>query len=71
MKNSEIRALSIPDLEARINSETSFYERMKFAHDIAPIENPMRLQKARRTIARLKTELTARKKQEQLKEAKA
>lgn len=61
MKNSEIRALSTDDLYARLEAEKSAYDRMKFANDIAPIENPMRLKSQRRFIARLATEVSARK----------
>lgn len=60
MKNSEIRALSIEELKQKLASEQEAYQKMKFAHEISPIENPMKIKETRKLIARLKTELTAK-----------
>jgi len=60
MKYSEIKALSIEELNEKINTEVSSLQKLKFAHAITPIENPMKLVEARKFIARLKTELRAK-----------
>lgn len=59
MKNSEINALSISELIEKIAAEQSNLTKMRFAHAISPIENPNKLKETKRTIARLKTALTA------------
>ncbi|MEX2336705.1 MAG: 50S ribosomal protein L29 [Fulvivirga sp.] len=60
MKNSEIRALSIEELEQKLTGEQEAFRKIKFAHEISPIENPMRIKETRKLIARLKTELRAK-----------
>ncbi len=60
MKNPEIKALSIEDLKERIATEQEGYGKLKFAHAISPIENPMKIKEVRRLIARLKTELVSK-----------
>jgi len=58
MNNSEIKSLSISELQERIISEEENLQKMKFAHAISPIENPMKIREAKRLIARMNTELT-------------
>jgi large subunit ribosomal protein L29 len=60
MKNSEIKALSAEQLKTAIAEEKERLLRLKFAHAISPIENPMRIRTARKQVARLMTELTAK-----------
>jgi large subunit ribosomal protein L29 len=60
MKNTEIRSLSLEELKERIATEKENLQKLKFAHSITPLENPMRIQKSRRLIARLVTELKAK-----------
>ena len=60
MKNSEIRALSIDELKQKISSEEEAIEKLRLAHAVSPIENPMRLRESKKLIARLKTELRAK-----------
>ncbi|MCU0352141.1 MAG: 50S ribosomal protein L29 [Cytophagales bacterium] len=60
MKNTEIKSLSAEELQERIAAERSTLQKLKFAHAITPIENPARISSARKTIARLMTELRAR-----------
>ena len=57
MKNSEIRALTLEELTQKIVSELEAMQKLKFAHAISPIENPMKLRATRQMIARLKTAL--------------
>jgi large subunit ribosomal protein L29 len=60
MKNTEIKALSVPELTEKIASEKEALRKLKFAHQVSAIENPMRIKQTRRLIARLKTELRAK-----------
>ena len=61
MKNSEILELSTEELVARISEEKATFTKLKFAHAVSAIENPLRITKVRKDIARLTTELTKRK----------
>lgn len=58
MKNSEITGLSKEELVAKIAEEKENLSKLKFAHTISAIENPSRIAKVRKEIARLNTQLT-------------
>jgi len=60
MKNSEILELTTEELTARIGEERANLTKLKFAHAVSAIENPTRISKVRKDIARLNTELTMR-----------
>lgn len=60
MKTAEIKGLSVEDLKQRIVAEKENLHKLKFAHAISPIENPMKISHARKLIAQLSTELTAK-----------
>jgi len=62
MKNSEIRALTLEQLKQTVSEERDRLTKLKFAHAVSPIENPMRIRNTRRLIARLLTELSAKEK---------
>ncbi len=61
MKNAEINKLGADELTKLIQEEAEKLDRLKLAHAISPIENPMRIPQSRRLIARLKTALNAQK----------
>jgi large subunit ribosomal protein L29 len=61
MKNSEILELSLDELSARLAEEKSILTKLKFAHTVSAIENPSRIAKIKKDIARLNTEITKRK----------
>ncbi len=61
MKNTDIKSLSADELKDKIAGEEESLQKMKFAHAISPIENPMKIRHTRKLIARLKTELSAKK----------
>ncbi len=61
MKNSEIKALSVEEIKQKLVSEREVMQKLKFAHAISPIENPMKIRATRKLIARLETALTAKK----------
>ncbi len=58
MNTSEIKSLSVDELQERIVSEQENLQKLKFAHAISPIENPMKIRVAKRLIAKMNTELT-------------
>ena len=60
MKNSEILELSTEEIISRIGEERTNLTKLKFAHAVSAIENPTRIAKVRKDIARLNTELTKR-----------
>ncbi len=57
MKNSEVKTLSAEQLTEQVAAEQDRLLKLKFAHAVTPLENPMRIREARRTVARLLTEL--------------
>jgi len=60
MKHTEITALSINDLKEKLLSEKEALRKLKFAHQVSSIENPMKLKATRKLIAQLNTELRAK-----------
>lgn len=60
MRQSEIRELSITELQEKLSEFKKSYADLKMAHAITPLENPLQLRKVRRSVARLATELTKR-----------
>ncbi|MBD5197054.1 MAG: 50S ribosomal protein L29 [Bacteroidales bacterium] len=57
MKKEEIKELSIQELTAQIEAAEKAYRELKVAHAISPIDNPAKITRDRRDIARLKTVL--------------
>jgi large subunit ribosomal protein L29 len=70
MKQEVIRELSTPELLERLEVEEKQIAKLKINHAVSQLENPMKIRGFRRTIARLKTELQKRKKQEEMKNIK-
>lgn len=68
MKAAEVREMSIADLRDRIQVEKSNLADMKFNHAVSPLEDPSRIRKTRRDIARMIT-ILAQKEQAQAREA--
>ncbi len=64
MKNSEIRELTVKEIEERVDNERAALKRLELNHTISPLDNPTKLRETRKTIARLLTELTKRNNQE-------
>jgi large subunit ribosomal protein L29 len=60
MKTSEIKALNATELKEKIGSEQEALRKIKFAHQISSVENPMKIKETRKLIARLQTELRAK-----------
>jgi len=60
MKQSEIKELSVAELQEKLVALKKNHTDFKMAHVISPLENPIQLRDLRRTVARLATELTKR-----------
>lgn len=60
MKNSDIKNLTLGDLQNKLAELKAEYTKTKLAHRISPVENPIQIRDLRRTIARLQTEITAK-----------
>lgn len=57
MKTSEIKELTVAELNERIDAEKAALSKVKINHAISPVENPSTIKKARRDIARMLTVL--------------
>jgi len=60
MKASELKEISLKELEERIDNEINFLIRQKMNHAVSPLDNPLKIKETRRNIARLKTEFRKR-----------
>jgi len=60
MKQSEVKELSVAELEEKFAALKKNYTDLKMAHAISPLETPLPLRELRRTVARVATELTKR-----------
>jgi large subunit ribosomal protein L29 len=60
MKNADIKALSAAELNEKLRGEKETLRKMKFAHKVSAIENPMKINETRKLIARINTELRAK-----------
>ncbi|MGI9546497.1 MAG: 50S ribosomal protein L29 [Flavobacteriaceae bacterium] len=63
MKQSEIKELSVEELKEKMAEYKKQHADLRMAHAVTPLENPLQVRKARRTLARLATELTKRENQ--------
>lgn len=63
MKQSEIKEMSVEELKEKVADLKKQYEDLKMSHAVTPLENPLQLRFARRTVARLATEITKRENQ--------
>lgn len=58
MKKADIKNLSKEDLQNQLADAKANYSKLKLAHRISPLENPIQIRDLRKTIARINTELT-------------
>ncbi len=65
MKTSEIRDLTLEEIQARIKEDQEDLMRLRLNHAVSSIERPSEIQQLRRTIARLKTILREREVEQQ------
>ena len=57
MKQSEIKILTIEDLNDKLQEYKQKLLDLKMSHAVSPIENPLSIKTVRRTIARIKSEI--------------
>ena len=60
MKIAEIKELSTKELRERIDAETVNLNQKKINHSISPLDSPAVITKARKDLARMKTEMRQR-----------
>lgn len=63
IRPEDIRQMTIPEIESNLADLRRELLDLRFNHTISPVENPARMRLLRRNIARLLTELNARKRQ--------
>lgn len=54
---TSLKGMSEQDLKARIEEDELRLKKLKFAHTVSPLENPMSIRDVRKDLARAKTEL--------------
>ncbi len=60
MKREEISKLSTEDIKETIGAQKLHLTKLKLSHTVSPLENPKLIEKTKRTVARLLTELSNR-----------
>ena len=60
MKQSEIKDLSVAELQEKLSQTQKTYNDLKMAHALSPIENPLQIRTVRRAVARIATEISKR-----------
>jgi large subunit ribosomal protein L29 len=63
MKKEDLKGLSADELRTEIGTEQDRLLKLRFAHAVSPVENPMRIRESRKRITRLNTELTVKSRQ--------
>jgi large subunit ribosomal protein L29 len=58
---NSLKEMTEVDLKARIEEDELRIKKLKFAHAVSPLENPMSIRDVRKDLARLKTELKSKK----------
>ncbi len=60
MKNSEVRELTTKEIEERVDAEKTVLLKLKMNHAVSPLDNPMKMKRTRKDVARMMTELRKR-----------
>jgi large subunit ribosomal protein L29 len=59
-KGTDLKDLTVQELRDKLAEERQTLSKLRFAHAVSPIENPMQLRFKRKDIARVLTELRKR-----------
>jgi large subunit ribosomal protein L29 len=59
MKKQELKNLSKDQLREKLTELSALYQKLKFAHGVTNLENPLQIRTIRRDIARINTFLSA------------
>lgn len=65
MKPSEIKELTNKEIEEHIDNELGHLTQLKLNHAVSPLDNPIKIRDTKKNIARLKTELSKRAKEQE------
>ena len=60
MKQSEVKELTANELIEKVEVQKATLHKLKIMHVVSPLENPLQIRDARRSVARLKSEMTRR-----------
>ncbi len=60
MKKADLSQVAITELKDKLKDERNSLDKMCFTHTISPVENPKRIPLAKKTVARLLTEIRKR-----------
>ena len=60
MESSEIKLLSVEDLQDKLVESKKQLSDLKLNHAVSPLENPMQIKNVRRTVARILTAIAAK-----------
>ena len=60
MKISEIRELNTKELQERLDAESVQLNQLEIQHSVTPLDNPSKITKLRKDIAKMKTVLRQR-----------
>jgi large subunit ribosomal protein L29 len=63
MKAKEVRELTTKELMERVDAEVDRLNTLTLQHSISPLDNPVQIKESRRLIARLRTILVERNKE--------
>ncbi|MFT4521708.1 MAG: large subunit ribosomal protein L29 [Bacteroidia bacterium] len=61
MTYEDIKQMSNKELHVTLREERQQLQKLQFNHAVSPIENPTKVSISRKTVARLMTEINARK----------
>ncbi len=64
LNQEDIKQFVTADLIEKIAVDSTDMKKLEFNHAITPLDNPMSIRAKRRDVARLKTELTKRNKEQ-------
>ena len=63
MKAKEVRELTTKEIMERVDAEVDRLNTLTLQHSISPLDNPVQIKESRRLIARLRTILVERNKE--------
>lgn len=55
MKTSEINEMAVSEIIERMDTERAELIRLELNHSISPLENPLKIRKLRKNVARMQT----------------
>ncbi len=55
MKTSEINEMAVNEILERMDTERAELIRLELNHSISPLENPLKIRKLRKNVARMQT----------------